>query len=130
MFRYHRGNYLEIISSVVITLLSPSQVRFFFLINRTAVCVYTTQQGMVKYPSSLIYFWSACQTAVLCVYGHAITNVVSVVSISLGRAGGAVLTGCLSSKEMSDKDSRRLNPPSLLPLCLAVPHQHAKGQDA
>lgn len=73
---------------------------------------------------------SACRRAALCVYRHAITNVVSVVSISLGQAGGAVLTGCLSSKEMSDKDSRRLNPPSLLPLHLAVPHQHARGQDA
>lgn len=119
---------MEIISSVVVSLLNPSQVRF--LIKQTAVCVYTTLRGTLKYLSSLIYLALRDEGLLYVCTGTQSLTSFSVVSIRLGRAGGAVLTGCLSSKEMSDKDSRRLNPPSLLPLRLAVPHQHARGQDA
>lgn len=47
----------------------------------------------------------------LFVYGHTAANVIRVVDISQGWARGALLTGRLSSGEVSDKDCRRLNTP-------------------
>lgn len=50
---YHTADSMDIIRCVVISILNPSQV--MFLIRPSTECMYTTQSGALKDPSSLIY---------------------------------------------------------------------------
>lgn len=84
---------------------------FFFLTPNVMVLTHTYTQQLSGSSTPFSLWPISTSKHGLFVYRHTAANVIRVVDISQGWAWGAVLTGPLSSGEVSDKDCRRLNTP-------------------